>query len=205
MGRGLALAGFRCTGCSNCCRSLRVPITDADLARLIRASAQPAERVVEWLAPSEVDLSGEPSSFVELDVGRRVMVLAQSATGCRLLVGDRCSVWALRPRTCRIYPIDASFGRRGGVHRLRLFSGGVDCSYALDRRAPLSAIRAEHAAQRAELVRYHERVRAFNRGQRLRKRLHRRALGASEFLGRITSPERAACCPGACGRAYAYR
>jgi Fe-S-cluster containining protein len=192
VGRGLALAAFRCTGCSNCCRSLRVPITDADLGRLIAASGQPPEQLVEWLAPSEVDLSGEPSSLVELDLGRRVMVLAHGAAGCRLLAGERCSAWPARPRTCQIYPIDASFGRRGGVHRLRLYTGGIECRYERGQKAPLLELRAAHAAQRLELFRYHARVREFNRAQRLRKRLHRRALGASEFLGWLATAERVA-------------
>jgi Fe-S-cluster containining protein len=185
VGRGLALRRFRCTGCGNCCRELFVPLTDVDLARLVAEAAEPPEQLVDWLAPEAVDMSGEPSSFVELDVGRRLMVLTHRERACRFLVDDHCSVWQARPRTCRLYPLDASFGRRGGVHRLRVLAAGVDCRYTLDGDLPLAGLRDDHARHQAELARYHGRVAAWNRVQARRRRLLRRVGSAAEFLAAL--------------------
>ena len=98
---------FRCTGCGNCCRNLRVALTAADLSRLSAATGQPATALVEWLAPEAVDMTGEPSSFVELGEGRRLMVLAQQAGACVLLgPDDRCRAYDARPLDCRAFPFD---------------------------------------------------------------------------------------------------
>jgi Fe-S-cluster containining protein len=178
---GLSRARFRCTGCGNCCRGLRVPVTDADLARLTAATGEPAERLVAWLAPGEVDMTGEPSSFAVLDVGRRLMVLAHDGGACRLLEGDRCRAHAARPSACRLYPLEASFGRRGGVRRLRLLARGVDCRYELDGEPARDELARTHATARAELAAYQARIARWNRDQKRRQRLLRRPLGAAEL------------------------
>ena len=54
---------FRCTGCGNCCRNLRVALTALDVKRLAAATGKATPTLVEWLAPDTVDMSGEPGSF----------------------------------------------------------------------------------------------------------------------------------------------
>src|SRR4051812_48452278 len=120
MASGLHHLRFRCTECGNCCRDLRVPLTDADLRRLVHASDLPASRIVEWLPSEAVDLTGEPGSLVVLDheQGRVLMTLAQEAGACRFLSADeRCSVYAARPASCALFPFVPSFGPRGGLRR----------------------------------------------------------------------------------------
>src|SRR5690606_27050018 len=68
---------FHCNGCGDCCRSLRIALTHHDLRRLAAGLGRSPASFVEWLAPDAVDMTGEPGSFVELRVGRRLMVLAQ--------------------------------------------------------------------------------------------------------------------------------
>jgi Fe-S-cluster containining protein len=105
---------FRCNGCGDCCRALRVAITHHDLRRLTLGLARPAASFIEWLTPDEVNMTDEPGSFVELSAGRRLMVLAQRAGACHLLdANERCSAYAHRPSDCRLYPFDVE-PRRGG-------------------------------------------------------------------------------------------
>src|SRR6185369_5791774 len=66
MASGLGHLRFRCTGCGTCCRDLRVPLTDADLRRLIDATGRAASEIVAWLPTDSVDLIGEPGSLVLL-------------------------------------------------------------------------------------------------------------------------------------------
>lgn len=182
MASGLELARVRCTGCGDCCRELRVTLSFADLARLVRASGEPAEALVDWGSAEQVDISGEPSSLVLLPEGRRVLLLARRDGACRFLGDeDRCLVHAARPAVCRAYPLTASFGRKGGLARLRVLRG-LDCPYELGESGDLGAVRRDHAALARELREHHALVGAWNRLQERRRRLGKRLGTARELF-----------------------
>lgn len=159
-------------------------MTARDVARLARATAQPLSKLVEWLAPDEVDMRGEPESFVELREGRRLMVLAQRDGACALLGADElCRAYAARPRDCRAFPFDfepASDGRR----RLTLLplSG---CDYAEDGQNDAAALAAEDVERWRELAEYQAQVAAWNRKVWHRRRLHKRVGGPDDFLAEL--------------------
>ena len=184
MASGLGHLRFRCTGCGNCCRDLRVPLTDADLRRLVDATGRAASQIVAWLPTHEVDLTGEPGSLVLLDheAGHALMALAQREGACVFLGSDeRCGAYAARPGNCRLYPFAASFGRRGGLRRLRLLAG-TDCDYARDGHNDAHALRAADELRWAEHRSYLAQISHWNRLQRHRARLGRRLRGAPDFL-----------------------
>ncbi|HYJ09642.1 MAG TPA: YkgJ family cysteine cluster protein [Polyangiaceae bacterium] len=175
---------FRCTGCGNCCRNLRVAVTAADVARLSTATGKSPAALVEWLAPEAVDMTGEPSSFVEFGQGRRLMVLAQQAGACALLAADdRCSAYDARPLDCRAFPFDfddadAATGRR----RLRLLPH-AGCDHAQDGKQDATALAALDALRWRELGDYQVRVHSWNRLARQRRRLGHRLGSVEAFLG----------------------
>ncbi len=184
MASGLQHLNFRCTECGNCCRDLRVPLTDADLRRLVRTSGLPAARIVQWLPSEAVDLTGEPGSLVVLDHerGRVMMTLAHDAGACRFLGADeRCTVYAGRPASCALYPFAPSFGRRGGLRRLRLLSG-TRCDYARDGDNDPHALREADLQRWAEHRTYLERIEIWNRSQKHRSLMRRRLQSAQDFL-----------------------
>ena len=171
---------FRCTGCGNCCRNLRVAVTAADVARLARATGQAAADLVDWLAPDAVDMTGEPSSFVELGEGRRLMVLAQQGGACRLLTTDnRCSAYEARPLDCRAFPFDFE----GGTPRrhLRLLPLN-DCDYAEDGQQDAAALQQLDEQRWLALREYQARVADWNRLARQRRRLGHRVGSGDAFL-----------------------
>lgn len=171
---------FRCTGCGNCCRNLRVAVTAADVARLAQATGQSAGELVEWLAPGAVDMTGEPSSFVELAEGRRLMVLAQRAGACRLLSTDnRCSVYEARPLDCRAFPFD--FEGSATQRRLRLLPL-EGCDYAEDGQQDAPALRQLDEQRWLALRDYQARVADWNRLARQRRRLGHRVGSGAAFL-----------------------
>lgn len=181
-----AALGFRCTGCGNCCRALRVAVTALDVLRLAHATQRAAHELVAWLAPEEVDMTGEPQSFVELGAGRRLMVLAQRDAACVLLgADDRCGAYEARPRDCRAFPFD--FERRpdpssrGGAPRLKLLPL-VGCDHADDGTSDLQTLEREDAQRWHELETYWSVVARWNRGVFHRRRLGRAAGDASAFL-----------------------
>ena len=174
---------FRCTGCGNCCRSLRVAITTFDLTRLVRATQLAPGELVQWLTPDEVDMVGEPGSFVELSEGRRLMVLRQREGACRLLLhDDSCGAYAARPRDCRAYPFDFE---PGPVRRLTLLPL-AGCDYAMDGQNDPRVLAAEDGERWQELTRYQAQVAAWNRRAWHRRRLHKPIGGPEDFLAHLS-------------------
>jgi Fe-S-cluster containining protein len=173
---------FRCNGCGDCCRAVRVAITHHDLLRLALGLARPPASFVAWLAPDEVDMTNEPGSFVELRAGRRLMVLAQSAGACHLLdPSQRCSAYAQRPLDCRLYPHDVDRDATGAIVGLgRLDPNG--CGDEAGPPASMDELGAIDEQRWRELGEYQSRVARWNRLARHRRRFRRPLGDAGEFI-----------------------
>ncbi len=180
---GHAHLGFRCTECGACCKSLRVAVTHHDVRRLVRATGQTASELVAWLAPDQVDMTGEPDTFVELGAGRRLMVLAQRDGACTLLGADnRCQAYAARPRDCELFPFDPELALDGSLQKLELLPLST-CEATNDGVNDPVELAASHARRERELDDYRQRVRAWNQ-LALRRRRFRHPVGDSaRFLG----------------------
>lgn len=173
---------FRCTGCGNCCRSLRVAVTALDVARLAQAVARAPLQLVDFLPPSAVDMTGEPDSFIELGSGRHLMVLAHENGACRwLATDDSCSAYAARPRDCRAFPFDFGLPSEPGVRRLALLPLD-DCRYESGGAHDEQQLLAADGARWAELAAYQRQVARWNRRAFHRRRLGRSIGTAGEFL-----------------------
>lgn len=83
------IAAIDCTQCANCCRSLDVYLVRDDAQRLADGLLIPLEEVETRYI--------DPASDVE-EWGK----LKQRP--CVFLDGNRCSVYAHRPESCRLYP-----------------------------------------------------------------------------------------------------
>lgn len=175
---------FRCTACGECCRRHRAAVTSFDIERLVAATGRAAREMVDWLAPDEVDMTGEPESFVELSEGRRLLVLAQTSGACRFLGTDNlCTVHAARPLDCRAFPFDFERLEHAGttVRRLKLLPL-THCDYATDGQQNLAQLAAEDTVRWQELARYQALVLRWNRLAAHRRRLHHRLGTGSDFL-----------------------
>ena len=174
---------FRCTSCGNCCRSLRVAVTSFDVARLVTATREPPSELVAWLAPDAVDMTGEPQSFVELDAGRRLMVLAQQSDACRLLGADNlCRAYAARPRDCRAFPFDFAPAASAPLGRRLALLPLSDCDYDVDGQNDVALLEAEDRARWDELQTYQALVARWNRRAWHRRRLHKGVGSPLQFL-----------------------
>lgn len=179
---GAGHLAFRCNGCGDCCRGLRVTLTHHDLRRLVHGLGRPASSFVEWLDPDEVDMTEEPGSFVELRSGRRLMVLAQRDGACHFLdASQRCSAYAFRPHDCRLYPLHVSRDEQGAIVGLeRLDPNG--CGDEGGEMADVAQVGADDLRRWSELADYHGRVARWNRLARHRNRFRRRVGDSAEFL-----------------------
>lgn len=175
---------FRCTACGNCCRNLRVAVTGLDVARLAQATGSAPHELVAWLAPDAVDMTGEPDSFVELDSGRRLMVLRQHDGACHLLGPDnRCRAYASRPRDCLAFPF--AFAPAPDNARKLTLLPLYGCDYASDGNNDAAGLDAADRARWTELHDYQMLVARWNRRAWHRRRLHKPLARASEFLAFI--------------------
>jgi Fe-S-cluster containining protein len=78
-----------CTRCANCCRTLRPDLTDADIDRIALHLGQPREEFI--------------NTFLIWDDEDRCY--RTKTAPCPLLsVDGRCTVYDVRPETCRDYP-----------------------------------------------------------------------------------------------------
>jgi Fe-S-cluster containining protein len=183
--RALANLGFRCTGCGSCCRTLRAAVTHHDVRRLTAATGLSAREFLAWLAPDEVDMTGEPDVFVELAGGRRLMVLAQREGGCTFLGTEGlCRVHAARPRDCELWPFDPELDAAGALVRLPLLPTTA-CEADFDGANDPNALAGAHARRERELAEYRARVAAWNRLAARRRRFGHALGDASAFLAEL--------------------
>lgn len=182
-----------------------MPVTHVDVVRLARGA--PPQSFVEWLAPDEVDMAGEPESFVELAVGRRLLVLAHKgsagpqAADCTFWREDEgCSVYPQRPTACRTYPFEPEAHGDGEQRRVHLrvhpdvvcdestgifaFSGDA-ADEALAEDDTTRDVLSSHETRQRELSDYVARVSAWNRRQRRRRLAGRQPESAAVFLQRL--------------------
>lgn len=170
-GSGLS---FECTRCPECCRTVRVPVTHFDLARLRDVALLRGSSCLEWLAPEAIDMSGEPETFVETRRGRRLLVLRhQSGACCFLSAQGRCLVHGSRPSACAAYPFSLD---NAALVRLP----DSPCAAPLPSE-PLAAMAAAARVDR-ELSAYVTLVSEWNRRQRRRRMLRKMPERAERFL-----------------------
>lgn len=193
MTSGRALLKFRCTGCGNCCKDPLLPLTDADVARIIARTGERARDIVRFVNRHQIDMDDEPEGFARLRQGKRVMVLGHSRGGCRYLDPEnRCKIYGFRPLGCRVFPFDAIFSKTGGLRRLRLIQA-TDCKYELDGKNYVAPMRELKQRYDDATSAYHARIAEWNQHQITRRRSGRAAQTALEFLEFLgLAPERRA-------------
>jgi len=173
---------FKCTGCGNCCKEPLLPLTDADVRRIMARTGDRPSEIVRWVGRDGIDMDDEPEAFVRLRQGKRVMVLRQANGRCRYLGrDDRCSIYSSRPLGCRIYPFDPEFTSKGKVRRLTLVRA-TECPYELDGDHSVRDLRALHERYSDAHDAYNERVAEWNREQTKRLRRGGTAQTADEFF-----------------------
>ena len=159
-----------------------LPLTDADVARIIARTHERASDIVRFVSRHQIDMDDDPDAFVRLRQGKRVMVLGHSRGGCRYLDPDnRCKIYGFRPLGCRVFPFDSSFSKTGALRRLRLIQA-TDCRYELDGKNYIANIRELKQRHDAATGDYYTRIADWNRRQVARRRAGHAAETALRFL-----------------------
>jgi Fe-S-cluster containining protein len=156
-----SLLHFRCTGCATCCTETVVPVTDQDVARIMKATKQEAGEVVRFFFPDDVKGERRSPAWIKLRQGKRFMGLRKTRGHCRYLEEGRCRIYPHRPVTCRLYPFNIFFDDDGEVESLEI-NDAVKCQYALGGNVSLEEIKALYYRDEEQDAAYFAKVKEWN-------------------------------------------
>lgn len=173
---------FRCTGCGNCCKDPVLPLTDDDIRRIVDGTGESPLNFVRYTDRYHIDMDDEPEAFASFRQGKRALVMRQGRGGCYFLgEDDRCTIYEHRPLGCRAFPFDPSYGKDKKLRSLKIIDV-IECEYELDGKNNPAQIVATQDHYEAMNEAYYERVEAWNRLQRARRRAGKRPELAKRFL-----------------------
>ena len=155
------LLKFRCTGCAVCCTEPIVPVTNGDVARIMKANGQTARQIVRFFGPNEVIADQRVPLWIKLRQGRRLMGLRKRRGHCQYLYRGRCQIYPHRPATCRLYPFNVFFDSTGHVETLEI-NDAVECDYALDGKITLGTVQALYSRDEKQDETYFAKVKRWN-------------------------------------------
>ncbi len=79
-----------CRACANCCKVAETDITERDVARLAKSFRVSAKQFV--------------AEYTTMSVQEEELILRRNEHGCIFLDGNDCTVYDVRPDTCRDFP-----------------------------------------------------------------------------------------------------
>lgn len=181
--KGEELLKFRCNRCGNCCR-LHIPVTDADVRRLVDALGLPAHRIVQFFEPSEFGTSPGPLAWVRFGPerhDRKAMCLREAWDKCLFLKSNRCIAYEHRPIVCREHPFDLTLDDSERRIELVELNEPCTCKHTLDGRVSKREIKKIHRQSLKQDEGYYAKVRRWNRSVRCDNSSTER--GFLKFLG----------------------
>lgn len=96
---------FKCSACGACCKNVRdsIVLEPLDAFRIIR------NKLRSGCTDSADDILWSIADLKELSRGFNVFVLrtVNDSGVCNMLDNNRCTIYSVRPRTCRLYPFTA--------------------------------------------------------------------------------------------------
>ncbi len=152
-----------CARCGNCCIEPVPPVTDKDMARLIKATGLPADRIVRMYSSSEIAWESEREGWIRLSYGKRVIGLRRRNDRCLLLTRDLCcSVYQARPMTCRTFPYEVELDQSGNITELDL-NTGIKCGQKQGKGVDSRWLQRTARQEQAEDEAYYRKVERWNR------------------------------------------
>lgn len=178
-GGGCASGG--CANDSICCKDTLVPVTDADVKRLMIATGLPADEIVRLYSPSDLQFDND-DTWIQMGYGKRILGLKKKGDQCKFLSDHGlCTVYNHRPITCRTYPYMVQFDDNDRLRELEL-NTDVDCCGRLGRQWTRRQLLADARTEDAEDEVYMDQLRDYEQKVR-RSRRHRGKRGLLKFLG----------------------
>ena len=111
--RAKEFVSYHCSCCGHCCRHIK---------NCVMVESLDAYRMAKHLCKQHCDISStddvllrycEPMPLTDEGYPIYVLKTAGSDAACIFLHENQCSIYAARPRTCRLYPFSVGPGERG--------------------------------------------------------------------------------------------
>jgi Fe-S-cluster containining protein len=168
--KGADFLRFRCGQCGVCCR-LRIPVTDADVRRLMEGTGQPVEKIVHFFKKSEFGESPGPIAWIKLGprkTNRKAMCIREVYDRCLYLRPKTgCAAYESRPVVCREHPFDLTLDDDDREIVQIELSQICDCARAFDGEVDEEYIKRIHHESLAQDEAYHAKVRRWNRRRKI--------------------------------------
>jgi Fe-S-cluster containining protein len=142
-----------------------VPITHKDLARIIKATGKPANKIVRFCPDSEMEYDDESGIWIKFKSGKRAMVLRKKKEKCMFLTKHyECTIYTARPQTCRTFPYSIYFkdGRDRIISEISL-NKVLDCNAKRHPSIDIGAVVADVRRENREDREYHRLVEQWNK------------------------------------------
>lgn len=163
------LMKVQCTQCGACCRKPVVEVTHHDVCRLSKFTSIPPARIVKFYRPNEIEEDDEDrSEWIKLSYGMRFMGLRKRDGRCIFLSMDKqCTVYPVRPLTCRIFPLSVVIDdEKGCVDGLDLSDIVIDrfirCKHTYGEKRSLQEFIREAAQARRETKSFSQKIKKWN-------------------------------------------
>lgn len=167
---GAEFLKFRCGQCGTCCR-LRIPVTDADVLRLMEATGKPVEKFVHFFKRSEFGNSPGPIAWVKLGPwhrDRKAMCIHEVYDRCLFLRPKKgCVIYEHRPVVCREHPFDLTLDDDDCKIVAIKMNEACKCLRTLDGKVSKVYIKRIYRRSLAQDEAYSAKVRRWNRRKKL--------------------------------------
>ncbi len=159
----------RCVGCGRCCTETIVPVTDADVKRLMKHTGKKATEVVRFFGPDDVEWADGDESWIHTTDGNRFLALIKSQNRCQFLDdANRCTVYDARPMTCRTFPLQIHLNETQTKIENITLNRIVKTKYPIsDKPTKTKALAFEQClAEDNEDERFRKKIKAWNKAKR---------------------------------------
>jgi len=155
-----------CTGCGACCTDTMVPVNDADVKRLMKATGKAADQIVRLFPPDETDYEPDREGWIKFDYGKRILGLKKKDGHCLFLDdAKRCLVYAARPVTCRTFPLHIKYDQEGRLKDIN-YIPEVKCARTIGKPASLERLLAVAIQEDVEDERFYNKIERWNKRRR---------------------------------------
>lgn len=152
----------KCQGCGGCCTNSVVPVTHADIKRLIKKTKLSAKKIARFVDEDEIDFDEDAPNWIQLKGGKRAMALRKAEGRCMFLDEEnRCTVYTARPATCRTFPIAIDLDEDDKVERVSL-NRMIKDRYPLGKKRPLKDLIKDAKREDREDQKFYELIEEWN-------------------------------------------
>lgn len=104
---------IQCSRCGTCCIDPVLPLNDFEVRKLHRHTGMPLSKFVTFYSFDDLDWPEDAEEWIEFRQGKKILGMKKRRGRCIFLNAQGCSVYPIRPRVCRMFPLDINQTENG--------------------------------------------------------------------------------------------